>query len=77
MENFDIETYLSEGTAAVVADIVKATLFHPAAAKFMARYAIGAKRASEKRSAAAPAFTAAFPTRWSRCAISASPSPRP
>ncbi|MBQ9648253.1 MAG: radical SAM protein [Oscillospiraceae bacterium] len=49
MKNFDMETYLAEGTAAVVADIVRTSLFHPAEAKFMARYALAAKRAEQTR----------------------------
>ena len=49
MKGFDIETYLAEGTAAIVADIVKTSLFHPAEAKFMAQYALAAKRAAETR----------------------------
>lgn len=53
MGRFDIEAYLAEGTAAIVADIVKATLFHPAASQFMARYALAARRAAEKRREAA------------------------
>ncbi len=49
MSNFDIETYMAEGVENVVKSILKTSLFCPEEAKFMAKYAIASKKATERR----------------------------
>ena len=52
-EPFDLEDYLSVSVEKVVRDLVKAAAFHPAEARFMAKYALASRRAAEKRRQAA------------------------
>ena len=52
-ERFDLETYLTESVERVVKDLVKSAAFHPAQARFMAKYALASRRAARRRQAAA------------------------
>ena len=52
-EPFDLEDYLLVSVEKVVRDLVKAAAFHPAEARFMAKYALASRRAAEKRRQAA------------------------
>jgi MoaA/NifB/PqqE/SkfB family radical SAM enzyme len=49
MERFNLEQYLAEGVAAIVKDVVKATLTNPKASLFMAKYAKASKNAEKRR----------------------------
>jgi len=46
---FDLEEYLTGGVENLVRDLVKSALFHPAESRFMARYAVESKKASQRR----------------------------
>ena len=48
-ENFDIQSYMTQGVERVVADAVKATLKNPKESAYMARFAFASKKASKKR----------------------------
>lgn len=49
MSVFDIQEYMSNGVANVIASAVKATLKNPKEAIFMAEFALATRKASEKR----------------------------
>ncbi len=48
-EAFDLERYLTRGVEEVVRDLVKTSLFHPGASRFMAQYALASKKAEKLR----------------------------
>ncbi len=48
-ESFDLERYLTRGVEDVVRDLVKTSLFHPGASRFMAQYALASKQAEQRR----------------------------
>ncbi|MCR5324072.1 MAG: radical SAM protein [Lachnospiraceae bacterium] len=48
-ENFDIQSYMTQGVERVVADAIKATLKNPKESAYMTRFAIASKKASKKR----------------------------
>ena len=51
-QDFDIQTYMTQGVERVVSDALKATLKDPRESAFMARFALASKAASRKRRAA-------------------------
>ena len=50
-KGFDLEGYLTAGVEDMVRDMVKTAVFHPAEAAFMGRFALAAKKATERRHA--------------------------
>ena len=51
-QDFDIQTYMTQGVERVVSDALKATFKDPRESAFMARFALASKAASRKRRAA-------------------------
>ena len=50
-KEFDLERYLTAGVEDMVRDMLKAAVFHPAEAAFMAKFALESRRAAERRHA--------------------------
>ena len=48
-KDFNLERYMSEGVEDIVRDLAKASLFHPAASRFMAKFALASRRAAARR----------------------------
>lgn len=48
-QNFDIQTYMTNGVERIVSDALKATIKNPKESAFMARFALASKNASKRR----------------------------
>ncbi|MBE6990881.1 MAG: radical SAM protein [Ruminococcaceae bacterium] len=48
-KDFNLERYMSEGVEDIVRDLAKASLLHPSASRFMAKFALASRRAAARR----------------------------